>query len=923
MQATTLVFGPGVGRLNFNHTSINYDFGAAISGNGAINQVAGVTRLTGDNSGFAGTTTISGGTLSIGNGGATGSIAGNIVNNATLTFNRTGALTYGGAITGTGAVNIQGGGALTLTGQSAIGGVVTLVGSTLNLQGGAQLETSSNFNARGIAAARVSGPGSALLVGGAAMIGNTDGTQITFVVENGGEVEAGLFAIASSDITPEADVTVTGTGSLITATDVQVAINVGGNVGRLTISDGGRINSAGAWIGYDFGNATPAEVTVSDALWTVTGNMRFRTGRMEIVNGGFVGAGNLNVGADGGLADLRVADGSTLATGVFNIGVGAGAAVTTLSGGSAISVTGPMSIALNSSGSGVLNIGGAEGQAAATAGVLSAATLSFGPGDGRLNFNHTSTNYSLATQFIGQGAINQVAGVTHLTGASTGYTGLTTISGGELRVDGTLGGATSTVAVNAGGLLGGSGTVGGDVTVANGGVLAPGNSPGTLTIAGDLVLNGGSILQMEFGAADDPGNALNDLIVVGGDLRLDGTIDVTETAGGVFGDGLYRIIDYTGTLDDQGLNVGVLPAGSATVQTSIANQVNLIVSGVSGGGGGGGGGGPPPPTFSFWDGDGGTAADGQITGGSGTWSRTGAAWTSAEATANGAYTEPSFAVFAGTGGTVTVDASGGPIGATGLQFAADGYQLQGGGIALGTPEATIRVGDGTAAGTGFTAVIASELTGVTRVVKDDLGTLVLTGANTYAGGTTIAAGTLRIGDGGTSGSIQGDVANEGRLVFDRSDAVTFAGTISGSGSVRQAGTGTTVLTGANSYAGGTTIAAGTLQLGDGGTSGSIAGNVANDGTLAFNRADAVTFSGVISGAGAVRQMGAGTTALTAANTYAGGTTIAAGTLRGTAASFGSGAIQDDGALVIDQAADATFANALNGGGTFTSSARDG
>ncbi|RWC18646.1 MAG: hypothetical protein EOS27_33695, partial [Mesorhizobium sp.] len=69
-------------------------------------------------------------------------------------------------------------------------------------------------------------------------------------------------------------------------------------------------------------------------------------------------------------------------------------------------------------------------------------------------------------------------------------------------------------------------------------------------------------------------------------------------------------------------------------------------------------------------------------------------------------------------------------------------------------------------------------------------------------------------------SILGDVTNNGTLAFNRSDAYTFAGLISGSGTVNQAGSGTTILTADNGYTGGTTISAGTLQLGNGGTSGS-------------------------------------------------------------------------------------------------------
>ena len=82
----------------------------------------------------------------------------------------------------------------------------------------------------------------------------------------------------------------------------------------------------------------------------------------------------------------------------------------------------------------------------------------------------------------------------------------------------------------------------------------------------------------------------------------------------------------------------------------------------------------------------------------------------------------------------------------------------------------------------------------------------LTGDNTYTGGTTISAGTLQIGNGGTSGSLaQGSVTNNGTLVFNRSgDTLTVAQQHRGNGALTQAGTGTTVLTGTNTYSGGTT-----------------------------------------------------------------------------------------------------------------------
>ena len=111
--------------------------------------------------------------------------------------------------------------------------------------------------------------------------------------------------------------------------------------------------------------------------------------------------------------------------------------------------------------------------------------------------------------------------------------------------------------------------------------------------------------------------------------------------------------------------------------------------------------------------------------------------------------------------------------------------------------------------------------------------------------------------------------------------------IGGSGALSKGGAGTLTLHADNVYAGGTTITAGTLQLGTGGTAGAIVGNVANSGTLAFNRSNTYTFGGLISGAGGVTQLGNGATVLTANNTYTGGTTITAGILQLGAGAGGS------------------------------------
>ncbi|MFX4955842.1 autotransporter-associated beta strand repeat-containing protein, partial [Acinetobacter baumannii] len=117
-------------------------------------------------------------------------------------------------------------------------------------------------------------------------------------------------------------------------------------------------------------------------------------------------------------------------------------------------------------------------------------------------------------------------------------------------------------------------------------------------------------------------------------------------------------------------------------------------------------------------------------------------------------------------------------------------------------------------GTALTDQAANPATGWngSSLTKAGAGTLILTGTNTYTGGTTISGGTLQLGNGGNTGSILGDVANNGTLVFNRGNTMIFSGDISGSGAVRQIGAGTTILTGTNSYSGGTTISAGVLQI---------------------------------------------------------------------------------------------------------------
>ncbi|WP_077928456.1 autotransporter family protein [Wohlfahrtiimonas populi] len=133
--------------------------------------------------------------------------------------------------------------------------------------------------------------------------------------------------------------------------------------------------------------------------------------------------------------------------------------------------------------------------------------------------------------------------------------------------------------------------------------------------------------------------------------------------------------------------------------------------------------------------------------------------------------------------------------------------------------------------------------------------------------------------GGTISSVQ-DIQNSGVINFNQSDSVLISSSIIGVGSINVNGgdRGVTILEQNNSYVGGTTIISGTLQLGNGGTTGLVIGDITNNGTLAFNRSDSLTFGNVISGSGSVHQIGSGELVLSGNNSYSGETFVSKGSL---------------------------------------------
>ncbi|MBG6246775.1 autotransporter-associated beta strand repeat-containing protein [Candidatus Symbiopectobacterium endolongispinus] len=542
--------------------------------------------------------------------------------------------------------------------------------------------------------------------------------------------------------------------------------------------------------------------------------------------------------------------------------------------------------------SGTLQLGNGATSGSIVGNIINNATLAFNRSD--------AINYSGIIS--GNGAVIQNGSGAITLSANNSYSGTTSVNNGSLYINGNQSGATGTTTVSNGAMLGGNGTIGGAITVANGGILSPGAAPGsvgTLTINGNLNLNNTSVLNYTLGEAGVINGSNNDLTVVNVNLTLDGILNVTETATGAFTPGLYRLIDYSGTLTNNQLNLGSLPETSGIfIQTSVANQVNLINS--------------AGLTLNFWDG--GALAnknDGIVNGGNGIWQASTPGsndnWTLDAGTINTPWSNAAFAIFTADPGTVTIDNSEGQFIAAGIHFASDGYTLNGAALTpveseAGSGETIVEVGDHTSDGTGYVAIIDALLQGATTLVKSDLGTLILNGLNTYSGGTAIKGGTLQVSTDSNLGALAsslsmntGTIATTGSFSLTRAVTLgigggTFAvaptttlimsGAIGGSGSLTKAGSGTLTLTGTSNYTGQTDILNGTLQLGNGLGTGSISSNidVGTNGVLAFNRNNNFSYGGIISGSGQVNQRGSGVTLLTGENTYTGITTVAAGTL---------------------------------------------
>jgi T5SS/PEP-CTERM-associated repeat protein/autotransporter-associated beta strand protein len=517
--------------------------------------------LSGTNT-HTGGTTITGGTLSL-EGGAALADTGAVVVNDGGTLNLAASETIG-SLAGAGSVSLN---ANTLTtggnnasttysgvmsasfdpGTGLVRGLTKTGTGTFTLTGANTYSSNTTVKAGTLT---VSGTGR--INGYHMTVGEASGDDGTLVIANGGAVSSTVSRIGYTSSIGTG--TITGAGSTWNASNLYVGDRSG--TGTLTIENGGKLNSSiRAFIGSDGGTGT---VTVTGANSTWNANSQ------------------IYVGDDSGTGTLTIADGGAVSSNSNDVRIGVnGVGTVTVSGADSTLTTAGGDLYVGYiNGTGTLNIGNYDLSAPDVAGTVTAYRLTTNTGSGTVNFNQTDAT-TFATPIQGNITVNQRgSGTTTLSGTNT-YTGTTTVSGGTLAVDGAI---TSATTVNSGATLGGSGSVTGTVTVAAGATIAPGNSAGTLTVS-ELLLDDTSVLNVELGDPAGTAGTDSDLIVVKGNLILDGVLNITDL--GSFGLGTYRLIDYTGTLTDHGLRLGTvpLPAGhTAALDISNTGRVDLVVS---------------------------------------------------------------------------------------------------------------------------------------------------------------------------------------------------------------------------------------------------------------------------------------------------------------------------------------------------------
>ncbi len=815
----------------------NSSFSGVITGGGLLTK-GGAATLTIDNANnsYSGGITVSAGTLA----GSTLSILGNIANSGTVNFNQ-GTGTYSGELSGTGDLVVSSSAVITTsnTNNSYSGGTSVTTDGTLLVDADSQLGDPSGgltlnngtlrvldtmTSSRGVTLTNtgifnvstnetltlngtiggdiLKKTGSGILVLGNA--GNNTYSGLTWVFEGTMRISKAGHLGTSSSITLENE------GVLATANSVT---NFSLSQPVTLSTDGGGVGPVGS-----------TELTLSGAITGSTSLTKTGTGTLilsNVANSGSTWTTSFNAGT------LSIASDTNLGSGDFTFTGG-----TLLSTGA--SVTLPQAISLADAGTfDTANSLELQGAISGTNGSLTKI------GTGTLVLTGTNTYSGGTTVTAGtlegdtdslQRAITNNSAVTFdqgvagtYAGAMTGTGSLTKIGAGTLTLTGTntySGGTT----VSVGTLSGSANSIQGAIATA-GGTTVNFNQPdldiyqGVMSGGGVLTKTGVGTLILTGANTYTGGTTVSGGILAGSPTSIQGDIvdnfdavvnfnQGTGTYAGVISGAGEVIVNSPGLITFTGVNTftGIIRVSSGGT-LSVASSGNL-------------GGGTNELRFlntgtlinsaSFS-----TSRKVTLVGGDGIFQTDTPLTLSGKVTGVGRLVKSGASTLTLTG--TSNDYTGGTLVSAGTLIGT-GATLQGNIL----NNATVNFDQGT------TSTYGDVMSGSGALTKSGVGTLILSGANTYTGGTVALAGTLQ----GTSTSLQGSLSNSGATVtFDQDFNGIFNGTISGTGSLFKEGTGTLSATGASPFTGTTTINGGEVNL-----NGSIAGPVVTSvgGTFSGN-----------------------------------------------------------------------------------------
>ena len=467
--------------------------------------------------------------LYIGSGGSGNSM---VISNGAQVVN------YSGSVSGTSNTAIVTGSGSSwsissLLGVGGIGSSLVISNSAAMTVGGIYLGESGSGNLL-----LVTGAGSSLTNSGMFYVG-MEGTNNSVVLSNGATMTAGGIYVGYSywNVGSGNSLLVTGTGSSLTNSGILAVgydgiVGIKGNNNSVVLSNGATMTAGSIYVGgYSSGNSL---------LVTGTGSSLTNSGILAVGTGGSVGseANNNSVVVSNGAtlnsysAAISTGSSNSFSNSVIVTGTGSiwnnsnaltlgdtGSGTLTVGNGGKV-ISGSVVIASAPGSIGTLNIGSLGGSD--TAGTIAAPTISFGGGQGTLNFNQRDTT-TFISSITGAGTVQQLGSGTTILSGSNSYTGTTKVNSGVLLVDNTTGwGVGSGLTVNSNGIVGGSGSIAGAALI--NGLLDPSRgSTNAMTLSFNTnVTLGATATTM----VDLLNTGSYDKIEVGGTLAYGGIFDI-------------------------------------------------------------------------------------------------------------------------------------------------------------------------------------------------------------------------------------------------------------------------------------------------------------------------------------------------------------------------------------------------------------